>query len=370
MRLHSIQWARKSDMTLAACLARHRSPLAHAWADRVLAHPDNHYRDWPVDEVVGWAEAAIDAVITREQAGANGSVDAHALALSRARAEQHFEIDQVIEGLLLLGESALPFLEQESHGDQAWLAVSTAQLYGCLRRMVARFASRFVGTMRAQQERVSVLEERQRLARDLHDSVSQSICGVQLYAEAASRLLAAGQPAAAAAYVTDVRESAADALREMRLLIDDLRPSVLGTDGLAAALQSRIEAVESRVGVHAALVASGTARPEPAVEEALYGIAREALNNGVRHARASRIVVRLSLGEGETRLDIEDDGRGFDRAVAGHSGGLGLRGMAERATRAGARLDIDTCPGGGTRIHVTAPRGGLPRGSGGDRGTA
>jgi signal transduction histidine kinase len=343
-------------MTPTDFLEQYRHDIAHAWAARVLAAPASQYREWPPDEIEAWAIGALDAAIEWQRTGSDEVIRAHALALSRARAAQHFEIDQVIEGLLLLAEAALPFAAREDPRADGRADVVIRDLFTALRLMAASFATTFADAMRTQQERVAVLEERQRLARELHDSVSQSIYGVQMYAEAAARLLDAGQIAAAAAHLADVRDSASEALREMRFLIFDLRPSILRDEGLVAALQARLAAVETRVGVKATLAMSGDVRLAPDVEEALYGVAREALNNGVKHSHATHIEVRLNQRLDETTIEIVDNGVGFSPESARSAGGLGLQGMKERAARIHARLVIESRPGHGARVSVTVPR--------------
>ncbi|MBN1250209.1 MAG: GAF domain-containing sensor histidine kinase, partial [Anaerolineae bacterium] len=238
-------------------------------------------------------------------------------------------------------ESDLLVVQSLAH--QAAIAIENARLY-------------------EQASRLAVIEERQRLARELHDSVTQALYGVSLYAEAAARQLGSGAAESASAYMRDVRDTAQEALREMRLLIFELRPSVLESEGLAVALQTRLESVEERAGLGVTFSVEGEA-PLPAdVEEGLYRIAREALNNALKHAAAHNVSVTLDQGEEHIVLEIVDDGVGFDSAAAVQSGGLGLEGMAERATQMGGDLSVESEPGLGTRVRVevtvdrTAPR--------------
>jgi signal transduction histidine kinase len=193
------------------------------------------------------------------------------------------------------------------------------------------------------------------VARDLHDSVTQSLYGVSLYGDAASRMLEAADVEGATELLSQLRQTAKDALQEMRLLIFELRPSELERMGLVGALQSRLDAVESRSGLAAALDADETIRLPLATEDALYRLAQEALNNALRHAQASSVHVRLSRTESGVRLEIADDGIGFDVPEARQSGGVGLHSMAERAAQVGARLEIDSRIGAGSRIIVEVP---------------
>jgi signal transduction histidine kinase len=162
----------------------------------------------------------------------------------------------------------------------------------------------------------AILEERQRLARDLHDSVTQALYGITLHAEVARRLLASGDTATAAGYLSALQETAQEALAEMRLLIFDLRPPILGQVGLAAALQVRLDAVEGRANLQTQLIVDGVGDLPALVEQALYGIVREALNNGLKHAHAQHITVHLWQTQASIALEVADDGVGFDPAAA------------------------------------------------------
>jgi PAS domain S-box-containing protein len=236
------------------------------------------------------------------------------------------------------------FSEEEFHlalsvADQVALAIENARL-------------------REQAGQAAAMEERGRLARELHDSVTQSLYSVTMYAEAAARLMAVGQETAAAEYLRDAGDTAQAALREMRLMIYQLRPPVLEKGGLAVALQVRLDAVERRGGIRAELMVEGQDRLPPAVQGELHQIAQEALNNALKHARAREVWVRLRFDEAATRLEVQDDGVGFEPATAKEGGGLGLPGMEERVLKIGGRLRIESAPGQGTRVVVHVPTGG------------
>jgi signal transduction histidine kinase len=207
------------------------------------------------------------------------------------------------------------------------------------------------------QERASaaVTAERNRLARELHDSATQSLYAVTLYADAATRLLSSGQIEPAAENLGKLRGTAKEALGEMRMLIFELRPPLLADQGLVAALRSRLEAVEGRAGLKTELYVEGEIRLPPEVEEGLYRIAVEALNNALRHAQARCISVSLCFKPEATRLEVADDGVGFDPTAARKRGGLGLRGMAERAEEMGGTWGVDSSPGTGTTVTVVVP---------------
>ena len=198
----------------------------------------------------------------------------------------------------------------------------------------------------------AILAERQRLARDLHDSVTQSLYSVTLHAQAATRLLAANDLSTVAHYLHELQDIAQEALDEMRLLIFELRPPVLDQGGLAAALRARLDTVEARAHLETQLIVDGSgALPKP-VEQGLYRIAQEALNNALKHAHAQHVVVRFQQTPAAVVLEISDDGSGFDPAQARATGGLGLRGIAERAVQLGGQLSVQSTPGRGTHLRV------------------
>jgi signal transduction histidine kinase len=202
---------------------------------------------------------------------------------------------------------------------------------------------------------LAVLEERQRLSRELHDSVTQSLYGISLQAEAATRALASGDLDPAAANVREIRETSQEALGEMRLLLFELRPPLLEERGLMGALQLRLGAVEARAGLTTGLRGDGAERLPPETEQELYRLAQEALNNVVKHAQARHVGVELDVTSDLIVLEVTDDGIGFESALRG-GGGFGLQGMRERASRLGGTVRVESAPGAGTRIRVEVPR--------------
>jgi PAS domain S-box-containing protein len=197
----------------------------------------------------------------------------------------------------------------------------------------------------------AALEERQRLARELHDSVTQSLYSLTLLAEAARRLAAAGDLERVEQHVGRLGDTAQQALKEMRLLVYQLRPLALEADGLAGALQHRLDAVEKRGGVQARLVVDGLVEVPASVEEALFRIAQEALNNSLKHSGAGAVTVTLCGGGGLVGLEIADNGQGFDLADTGR-GGLGLTSMRERVEQLGGTWQLVSQPGQGTTVRV------------------
>jgi signal transduction histidine kinase len=211
------------------------------------------------------------------------------------------------------------------------------------------------GRLHERARQAAVLEERQRLARELHDSVTQSLYGISLQAEAASRALTAGDAVPVASNLEEIRETSQEALGEMRLLLFELRPPLLEEHGLYGALQSRLGAVESRAGLVTELQGEGAERLPPETEQELYRLAQEALNNVLKHAHASRVAVRLDVSTDRAVLEVADDGVGFEPYLRGGDG-FGLPGMRERVERLGGTLQVESEPGAGTRVRVEVRR--------------
>jgi signal transduction histidine kinase len=146
---------------------------------------------------------------------------------------------------------------------------------------------------------------------------------------------------------------ALQSLKEMRLLVYELRPLVLKRDGLVGALQHRLDSVEKRAGVDAQLKIEGDLELPAGIEEDLYRFAQEALNNALKHASPRHVSVLIRSDKEHVELEITDDGRGFDLEDAAKGGGMGLVGMQERVDRLGGNLEISSKPGKGTRVKAT-----------------
>lgn len=208
-------------------------------------------------------------------------------------------------------------------------------------------------------QEAAVLEERSRLARDLHDSISQQLFSMTLTAQAARAQLEKN-PARTATQLERLQETASAALAEMRALIFQLRPPGLSEQGLITTLQQHVAMLRRREGLTIDLFVTGEERDARGIEQAMYRIAQEALNNVVKHAGACQVEVTLDLRPEQVTMAIVDDGRGFQLASARNANGrhLGLTSMRERAAELGGHLDIETNPGQGTRVVITVPRGG------------
>lgn len=202
-------------------------------------------------------------------------------------------------------------------------------------------------------ERLAGARERQRLARDLHDSVTQTLFSMTLTARSAALLLGR-DPKGLRDQLDQIEDLAQGALSEMNALGGEQPASPLTEGGLAAGLERHLTERARQDGLEVAFELDGDERLPEREERALLRIAQEALNNVVKHAGVSTAVVRLRLRH-PCRLEVEDEGRGFDRALAGERG-VGLSSMRERAAETGWRLTVVSAPGAGTRVVVEETR--------------
>jgi signal transduction histidine kinase len=212
----------------------------------------------------------------------------------------------------------------------------------------------------AQAEELAAVKERNRLARELHDSVTQTIFSLTLTAEAA-RILLERDPTQAGAQIDRLLELAQSALAEMRSLISHLRPKTVAEAGLIPALRQHVAERGSQDGLAVVLNLEGFAEDDTRLpqetEEALFRIVQEALNNVVKHAQTDQAEIWLHLGDELVSLLIEDSGVGFDPThVSSGTSHLGLTSMRERVKALGGRLEIESQPGEGTHIKVEVPR--------------
>jgi signal transduction histidine kinase len=199
---------------------------------------------------------------------------------------------------------------------------------------------------------LTVVEERNRVARELHDSVTQNLFGVVLAAEAAATLMDRDS-AAARVQLDRVRELARAGMEELRSLIYELRPAALADEGLAATLRKHVGVLRRVYPQEIALKVAGGSRPGSPADGDVFRIAQEALHNALRHARATRIDVALDARDGRVALTVADDGIGFDPAAAEVRGRrLGLTSMEERARALGGTLRVESTPGAGTRVRL------------------
>jgi PAS domain S-box-containing protein len=205
-----------------------------------------------------------------------------------------------------------------------------------------------------QQRVMVVIDERQRLARDLHDSVSQSLHSVNLFAETLSSVLARGNMERGLQLAERLQESARQALKEARLLLYQLRPTEDADIDLFRDLEARLSAVERRAGMRAAVILDGSLDDFPAAwMEHLFRITIEALNNALKYAQAHEVKVTITCAPPVLELEIADDGIGFEPQFIS-SGGMGIRSMRERAELIGGTLKLFSAPEKGCRVLVHA----------------
>jgi signal transduction histidine kinase len=221
----------------------------------------------------------------------------------------------------------------------AGVAIATAQLY-------------------ADAQELATLEERSRVARELHDAVSQTLFSIVYEARAAADR-AQSDPQGAAAHLAQVHQQAAGALEEMRNLVLALQPKSLERDGLATTLRDHVDGLRR---IHQAAIDARIDegdRLAPDQQLAVLRIAQEALHNAVKHAGAVPIHLDLRHASDATRLVVRDEGPGFDvKTIARTRRTVGLHAMRDRAHRIGASLTIESQPGGGSVIRLTLPRQG------------
>lgn len=208
---------------------------------------------------------------------------------------------------------------------------------------------------------LGALEERNRLAREIHDTLAQGLAAIALQLESVDAQLDAGaDPTRTRSSVQNALTLTRANLEEARRSVLDLRAAPLEGQSLVKALQSLARETPFRQGKRAVFETAGAGRPLPVrIEVGVYRIAQEALTNIQRHAHATRAHLSLTMTPEEVRCIIDDDGDGFDPALIPHDR-YGLRGMSERARLMGGELRLATCPGEGTRIEVVVPLGARP----------
>jgi signal transduction histidine kinase len=247
----------------------------------------------------------------------------------------------------LEGAVGMRFLEKRPfHPDEMELAESLAN-----HAMLAIQLSRVAESSRA----AAVVAERNRLARDIHDTLAQGFTGVIVQLEAAEDARLRGLEAEANEHLRRAQAVARESLQEARRSVRALRPQALDGSTLCDAVESLVERITHGTGIHADFVLVGEPRPlRPEWDENLYRISQELLTNVVRHARAGSVVARVVFDQNEVRLDVRDDGIGFDRARRAE--GHGLAGVEERVVEMGGQLVVRSALGAGTTVMVHLPR--------------
>ncbi|MFN8557882.1 MAG: GAF domain-containing protein [Dehalococcoidia bacterium] len=248
----------------------------------------------------------------------------------------------------VLGIAAVPILRTDGGPDDSEIDVAAA---------IARSAALAVENARLyeQSRRLAASEERNRLARELHDSVTQSLFSMTLISQALPRMIDR-DPQRAQERIERLNELGRGALAEMRALIFELRPAALAEDGLAVALTRHTAAYQSREGIKVDLRIHGERRLAEAVEEAVFRVAQEALHNVAKHARATFVTVTVTITDDAVQLTVTDDGIGFDpTALPVERRTLGLTSMGERASLLGGLCTVDSAPGKGATVRLMLP---------------
>jgi two-component system, NarL family, sensor kinase len=303
---------------------------------------------------------------TRESAAVGPAIEGDAMTRCALRALDEQDV-VVLPGRtrpqpVLVG---IPFAASE--GDLGALVVAcrprthlgerTRTLLGAVSDQVA-LALR-AAQLAAEGRELAVLEERTRLAREIHDTLAQQLTAIVLQLEAAEAYVERS-PGRAGSLVVTARDLARSALQEARRSVWNLRPAPLEATGLVAALDREVRRWSEHSGITARLRTEKLPNPlalQPSAEVGLLRIVQEALSNAARHSGARRVDVTVGRRDGALELSVSDDGTGFDSDTAPQPGSFGLVGMGERARLAGGTLEVSTAPGQGTRVTVRLPLG-------------
>jgi signal transduction histidine kinase len=325
-----------------------------------LGVPDDHgsFAEFVVDGIPEWQRKAIGPL--PRQHGMLGVLlhEGQPLRLDDIRADPRFEgwppahpeLVDVIGMPIKDGSEVLGIMFAASKRDPGGFTERDEQLLG----LFASHAAIALTNARLYERgrELSVLEERARLARELHDAVSQKLFSVRAKAHAAA-VLVSRDPARAVAEMESVAELSGQAHTELRAVIDGLAPPDLSASGLAGSVRSYAVLAGRTYGVRVAFEARELAALGPAQETAVYRVAQEALHNALRHSGASEICVSLSARPRRVVLQVRDRGRGFAPDTA--PSGLGLASMRERAEGAGGTLTVSSEPGRGTLVRLEVP---------------
>lgn len=263
--------------------------------------------------------------------------------------------DRILQGEIL---GVQRYRARTASGDVRWIQVSSLPVKDGKGIVGLRGVLTDITELKQAEEQLesaAMLAERQRLARDLHDSVTQTLYAIEVFSNAIQRALALGKTDNIKNNINEIQELSRSALADMRLLIFELQPEILDEKGLAAALRERLNLVEARAGFSTSYRVEGERSVPPSTESELYAIAKEALNNILKHSKADNVGVILELKEFRVCMTIFDDGIGFDTSNADQIAGIGLRSMQERVANCKGAFYLKSSEGHGTTVKVEVP---------------
>jgi signal transduction histidine kinase len=321
------------------------------------------------DEAGGFAEFLVDGLTAREQAAIGPLPRQHGLLgvmvregkplrLADIRTDPRFwgwpaahpELTDVLGVPIRQGEAILGFIFAACKVDPGGFTERDERVVG----LFAAHAAIALTNARLYERgrELSVLQERARLARDLHDAVSQKLFSVRAKARAAA-VLVSRDPARAVEEIDSVAALAGEAHAELRAVIDGLAPPDLAAGGLTGSIRAYAVLAGRTHGAEVVVDAGELPALDSDQETALYRVAQEAIGNALRHSGSRQVSVCLYQRQRSVVLEVSDRGAGFDPGSA--LAGLGLTTMRERAASAGGRLSITTAPGTGTRVRLSVP---------------
>jgi NarL family two-component system sensor histidine kinase LiaS len=252
-------------------------------------------------------------------------------------------------------------VEQWGQGNFTLRAIdASGDELGQLTRRLNLLAEQFQGLLSSQQQ-LATLEERHRLARDLHDSVKQQVFAISMLVNSAKRQLSLDR-SRAQSYLEETDTYVQHVQQELTTLVHALRPAALAEHGLVAAVSELAAHWSEQSGIASEVKVEGTVSPSLKVEEALFRIAQEALANTARHSQATQVELTLTSRQDRCTLTVDDNGQGFDSATV-QGQGIGLRSMQERIQAVGGTLNVTSAPGKGTRVTAYCPAVGLGEGA-------
>ncbi len=362
--------SRKTVPQLNTLLRARAEEIARDWMARILAEPISPYRNLPQEELYASTMAILQGIAWA--VGPEGKCDPlteHLATLAVTRLTLGFPIGAIVQALLLSKEVIAPYLLEAYKDDQATLRESMAKLDECLRKATLYLANRYAAEMdrrlREEQEQVvhkarqvAMLEERQRLAREIHDQLAQAIGYMHLQVAAVADLLNAGQMEEARAALEALKRHARETYVDVRESIFNLRVHGLSQQGFLPTLRQYLAEYQTHYGIAITFEAEAESLADVplAVATQAIRIIQEALSNVRKHAQTRAARVQVARKGECMHIVVEDQGVGFEPECQAASGRLfGLQIMRERAAAIGGTLEIQSTPGQGTRVVLHVP---------------